>query len=135
MNTWVDWLLKVLNKKGLILFSWKYILGVSSHGVSPTWKRNSPYWKKTHLPPPLKNEVPFQETIAREKIQMLYFINICISLVKQHRKKLAVILQKHHLSLGACKISKNPRTVRKYITWFMANKLTSIHVLDVGFFW
>ena len=54
----------------------------------------------------------------------------------KYGKKLAVILEKHQFSLGVYKISKNTRTVGKYyITWFMANKLISIHILDVGFFW
>ena len=41
--------------------------------------------KKSPTPPPLplKNEVPFQEILTRKRIQILHFINICVSLVKQ----------------------------------------------------
>ena len=43
-------------------------------------------------PPPLKNEVPFQEILTRKGIRIVHFINICVSLVKQHGKMLAFIL-------------------------------------------
>ena len=65
-------------------------------------------------PPPLKNEVPFQKILTRKIIQILHFINICVSLVNQNWKKLTVILQKHQFSLGVYKILKNTRTVAKY---------------------
>ena len=134
MNTRMGWLLKVLSKEGLYFVLIKvYIRFLLSWSASPTWKRNWSYWKKHPPAPPLKNEVPFQEILTRKRIQILHFINVCLSLVKQHWKKLAVILQKHQFSLGVYKILKNTRTVAKYcITWLMTKKLISIHVLDVG---
>ena len=131
MNTRMGWLRKVLSKEGLyFVFIKVYIICLLSWSASPNWKRNSPYWKNhLPLPLPLKNEVPFQEILTRKRIQILHFINISVSLVKQHGKKLAVILLKHQFSLGVYKILKNTRTVAKYcITWLIANKLISIHV-------
>ena len=88
---------------------------MSSHMESlPHLEMKLTLLKKTLPPPPLKNEVPFQEILTRKRIQILHFINICVSLVKQHWKKLAVILQKHQFSLGVYKILKNTRTVAKY---------------------
>ena len=72
---------------------------MSSHMESlPHLEMKLTLLKKTLPPPPLKNEVPFQEILTRKRIQILHFINIYVSLVKQ----------------------------------LMANKLISIHVLDVG---
>ena len=92
------------------------MLGVFSHEVP---RPPSPLEKKLTLlkktpPTPLKNEVSFQEILTRKRIQILHFINISVSLVKQHGKKLAVILLKHQFSLGVYKILKNTRTVAKY---------------------
>ena len=88
---------------------------MSSHMESlPHLEMKLTLLKKTLPPPPLKNEVPFQEILTRKRIQILHFINICVSLVKQHGKKLAAILPKHQFSLGVYKILKNTRTVAKY---------------------
>ena len=88
---------------------------MSSHMESlPHLEMKLTLLKKTLPPPPLKNEVPFQEILTRKRIQILHFINISVSLVKQHGKKLAVILQRYQFSLGVYKILKNTRTVAKY---------------------
>ena len=60
---------------------------MSSHMESlPHLEMKLTLLKKTLPPPPLKNEVPFQEILTRKRIQILHFINICVSLVKQHGK-------------------------------------------------
>ena len=66
--------------------------------------------------PQLKNEAPFQE------------LNTCVSLIKQHWKKLAEIPQKRHFLTWSIQIffKKVEQFFRKYyITWLidLANKL------------
>ena len=58
--------------------------------TTPIWETN----------PPLKSEAPFQEMIPRKKPQQTV-INTCVSIMKQHWKKMAEIPTNVILSLGA----------------------------------
>ena len=81
--------------------------------LPPPGKETHPTEKRTP-PPSIEKRSPLPRNRYKKKIQILHFINICVLLVKQHGQKLAVILQKSQFSLGACKISKNTRSVEKY---------------------
>ena len=94
------------------------------HGVAPSSLKNESL--------PLKSKVPFQEMIPRKKPKKSEIvINTCISLIKQHRKKMAEIPQKRDYLTWSIQIfvRKVKQFVRKYyITWliYLANKLCDI---------
>ena len=47
-------------------------------------------------PPPLKSEAPFQEIIPRKNLEKSdAVINTCVSVIKQHWKKMVEIPQEH----------------------------------------
>ena len=59
----------------------------------PLSKLMSPHGATLHLkmkPPPLKSKTPFQDMIIRKKL-LETVINTCVSLIKQHWKKMAEI--------------------------------------------
>ena len=71
-------------------------------------------------PPPLKSEGPFQKMIPRKnEIPVKQMINTCVSVIKQHWKKMAEIPQKHNFLTWSIQsfVRKVKQFVRKcYIT-------------------
>ena len=71
-------------------------------------------------PSPLKSKVAFQETIPRRKTQKSEtVINTCVSLIKQHWKKVAEIPQKRNFLTWSIQnfVRRKKQFVRKfYIT-------------------
>ena len=79
-------------------------------GHPPLKNEAPPNWKTTP-PPPLKSEAPFQEMTPRKKTEKSKtVINICVSIIKQHWKKMAEIPQEHDF-LKYTKFSKKSETV------------------------
>ena len=100
------------------------------HGVPPL-KNEASQLKNNRSP--LKNEVPFQETIPWKKKSKKSetVINTCVSLIKQHWKKMAAISQKRNLLTWSIQrfIRKVKHFVRKYyITWL----ITGFIAIDIA---
>ena len=101
------------------------------HGVSPRLKMKLPNWKTTA--PHWKMKFPFRKRFLEKKIQKKSetIINTCVSLIKQHWKKMAAISQKRDLLTWSIQrfIRKVKHFVRKYyITWL----ITGFIAIDIA---
>ena len=92
----------------------------------------SPFLQGLNPLPPLKSEAPFQEMIPRKNHEKLEtVINICISIIKQHWKKMAEIPQEHDFLTWSIQtfVRRVKQFVTKhYITWL----ITQFVVIDIA---